>query len=157
MTLGGFEERRRGVVPRARRQRDQPREDVANRAEVDGVGTGAGHGMFRVERGVAVFLGETRLSPWLGGERGGHEHERVAGVVLHPGHGQDRLDGKGQHDSRSGLRYRLVDSSSLTARSRSWVSTAWANAARMFSPSAVMRAPHSICSGPHSPSLQRRA
>ncbi len=53
--------------------------------------------MFHVERGVAVFQGEARLPPWFGGERGGHEHERVAGVLLHTGHGQDRLDGKGQH------------------------------------------------------------
>ena len=52
--------------------------------------------MFGVERRVAVFPGEPRLASCIGGECCGHEHERVAGMLLHTGQGQDRLDRKGQ-------------------------------------------------------------
>ena len=93
--------RLRGTPPRLRPTRPStprppPRGTGASalRSTVYGRGRAS---LFHVERGVAVFQGETRLPSCFGGVRGGHEHERVAGVVFHAGHGQDRLDGKGQH------------------------------------------------------------
>ena len=82
IAVDGIDVRGRGFVVRPARGRDVSREHRASSGQVEAVGAGGARGVFCGERRVAVLECEVRLPLPVGGERGGHEHDWVAGMLL---------------------------------------------------------------------------